>query len=109
MLDATNSDFLISDANLRIKDLIAKKSIKKKWYRFLKLLWRVTCDVEDCYFSSTLPLNLISTYAIYIIIAEEDAEEAEVKLLFWLKYVVNDVEKWVENLRMLFIVSLIAP
>jgi len=49
--------------------------------------------VEDCYFSSALPLNLISIYAINIIIAEEDAEEAEVKLLFWLKYVVNDVEK----------------
>ena len=49
--------------------------------------------MEDYDSSSALPLNLISTYAIYIIIAEEDAEEAEVKLLFWLKYVVNDVEK----------------
>jgi len=53
--------------------------------------------VEDCYFSSALPLNLISIYAINTIIAEEDAEEAEVKLLFWLKYVVNDVEKCVDN------------
>ena len=53
----------------------------------------MTCDVEDCYFSSALPLNLNCIYAINTIIAEEDAEEAEVELLFWLKYVVNDVEK----------------
>ena len=78
----------------------------KIWVKHIKEQYN---DVEDCYSSSALPLNLISTYAIYIIIAEEDAEEAEVELLFWLKYVVNDVEKWVENLRMLFIVSLIAP
>ena len=48
----------------------------------------VTRDVEDCYFSSALPLNLISTYAIYIIIAEEDAEEAEEEWRFLAKYIV---------------------
>ena len=41
--------------------------------------------MEDYDSSSALPLNLISTYAIYIIIAEEDAEE---EWRFFAKYTV---------------------
>ena len=47
--------------------------------------------MEDYDSSSALPLNLISTYAIYIIIAEEDAEdaeEAEEEWRFFAKYIV---------------------
>ena len=39
--------------------------------------------------SSALPLTLSSVYPIYVIIAEEVAEEAEVKTLFLAKYVVK--------------------
>ena len=41
--------------------------------------------MEDYDSSSALPLNLISTYAIYIIIAEEDAEEAEEERQFYIQ------------------------